>query len=66
MRRRAAKTVQRQAVKEKVALKLVSCNVNRYAQREVDVENVFAHEKIHVLFVCEIYKASMNQKSYPL
>ena len=44
------------AEKGRVALKLVSWNVNSYSQRAEDVETLFAQEEIDILFVCETFQ----------
>ena len=55
-RRREAEATTRKTGKGKVALKLVSWNVNSFAQREVDVETLFVQEEPDVLFVCETFQ----------
>jgi len=61
-RERRAETSQAKLSKEKrvrrnaekrAALKLVSWNVNSFAPRAADVDALFAHEDIDILFVCE-------------
>ena len=64
-RRREAETATRKAMKGKVALKLVSWNVNSFAQREVDVETLFAHEKPDVFFVCETFQTRYKSGIIP-
>ena len=51
-RLRKADRVRRNAAK-RATLKQVSWNVNNYTPRAPNVEALFAHEEIDVLFVCE-------------
>ena len=55
MRRAVLRKVERVArnSEKRAVLKLVSWNVNSFAPRASDVDALFAHEHIYILFVCE-------------
>ena len=44
---------ERRNAEKRAALKLISWNVNSFAPRASDVDALFAHEEIDLLFVCE-------------
>ena len=55
LRRAGLRKVERVArnAEKRAVLKLVSWNVNSFAPRASDVDALFAHEHIDILFVCE-------------
>lgn len=53
------------AVKENVALSLVSWNANSYTKRKVDGEPPFANEEIDVFFVCKTFQSRYESGIIP-
>ena len=47
---------ERRNAEKRKALKLVSWNVNSFAPRAMDVDTLFKHEDIDILFACETKK----------